>query len=202
MKDLSKKIVEAEFLPLDPYRATKEEVLSEDIFRYLNAIENEFFKESILLKVRDIAKNLGIKDEFNRLYKAYNKEYGKNNGQDAYKKHKNKFNKNISSDFNKTSNNKETSKIETEENLVNFEGCPIGNLDAGIWNASDDGIWRIETRNFEPVKVMACPHPILPIERLKNLESGLEKVRLSFRRDNIWEDVVVDNSLISNNIIL
>ena len=198
MKDLSKKIVEAEFLPLDPYRATKEEVLSEDIFRYLNAIENEFFKESILLKVRDIAKNLGIKDEFNRLYKAYNKEYGKNNGQDAYKKHKNKFNKNISSDFNKTSNNKETSKIETEENLVNFEGCPIGNLDAGIWNASDDGIWRIETRNFEPVKVMACPHPILPIERLKNLESGLEKVRLSFRRDNIWEDVVVDNSLISN----
>ena len=49
MKDLSKKIVEAEFLPLDPYRATKEEVLSEDTFRYLNAIENEFLKESILL---------------------------------------------------------------------------------------------------------------------------------------------------------
>ena len=48
MKDLSKKIVEAEFLPLDPYRATKEDVLSEDTFRYLNAIENEFFKESIL----------------------------------------------------------------------------------------------------------------------------------------------------------
>ena len=91
MKDLSKKIVEAEFLPLDPYRATKEEVLSEDIFRYLNAIENEFFKESILLKVRDIAKNLGVKDEFNRLYKAYNKEYGKDNSQDAYKKYKNKF---------------------------------------------------------------------------------------------------------------
>ena len=45
---------------------------------------------------------------------------------------------------------------------------------------------------------MACTHPILPIERLKNVESGLEKVRLSFRRDNIWEDVVVDNSLISN----
>ena len=43
MKDLSKKIVEAEFLPLNPYRATKEEVLSEDTFRYLNAIENEFF---------------------------------------------------------------------------------------------------------------------------------------------------------------
>ena len=63
MKDLSKKIVEAEFLPLDPYRATKEDVLSEDTFRYLNAIENEFFKESILLKVRDIAKNLGVKDE-------------------------------------------------------------------------------------------------------------------------------------------
>lgn len=197
MKDLSKKIVEAEFLPLDPYRATKEEVLSEDIFRYLNAIENEFFKESILLKVRDIAKNLGVKDEFNRLYKAYNKEYGKDNEQVNYKKYKNRFSKNISNDFNKTSNNGESSKIATEENLVNFEDCPIDNLDAGIWNASDDGIWKIENRNFEPVKVMACPHPILPVERLKNVESGLEKVRLSFRRDNIWEDIVVDNSLIS-----
>ena len=31
---------------------------------------------------------------------------------------------------------------------------------------------------------MACPHPILTVERLKNVESGLEKVRLSFRRDN------------------
>ena len=49
---------------------------------------------------------------------------------------------------------------------------------------SDEGIWKIETRNFEPVKVMACPYPILPVERLKNVESGLEKVRLSFRRDN------------------
>ena len=190
MKDLSKKIVEAEFLPLDPYRATKEEVLSEDTFKYLNAIENEFFKESILLKIRDIAKNLGVKDEFNRLYKAYNKEYGKDSDQADYKKSKNRFNK--------TFNNKETSKSEAEENLINFEDCPIENLDAGIWNASDEGIWKIETRNFEPVKVMACSHPILPVERLKNVESGLEKIRLSFRRDNIWEDVVVDNSLISN----
>lgn len=117
MKDLSKKIVEAEFLPLDPYRATKEEVLSEDTFKYLNAIENEFFKESILLKIRDIAKNLGAKDEFNRLYKAYNKEYGKDNDKADYKKSKNRFNK--------TFNNKETSKSEAEENLINFEDCPI-----------------------------------------------------------------------------
>lgn len=94
MKDLSKKIVEAEFSPLDPYRATKEEVLSEDTFRYLNAIENDFFKESILLKARDIVKNLGVKDEFNRLYKAYNKEYDKDNEQANYKKYKNRFNKN------------------------------------------------------------------------------------------------------------
>ena len=174
MKDLSKKIIESEFLPLDPYRATREEVLSEDTFRYLNAIENEFFKEKILLKVRDIAKNLGIKNEFNRLYKAYNNEYSSNE------------------EF----NYKESSKV--EENLINFENCPIDNLEAGIWNTSNDGIWKIETRNYEPVKVMACQHPILPVERLKNVESGLEKVRLSFCRDNLWEDVVVDNSLISN----
>ena len=101
-----------------------------------------------------------------------------------YKKYKNKINKIISGELNKASNNGESSKIAIEENLINFEDCPINNLDAGIWIVSDEGIWKIETRNFEPVKVMECPHPILPVERLKNVESGLEKVRLSFRRDN------------------
>ena len=49
MKDLSKKIIEVELISLDPYRTTREEVLSEDTFKYINAIENEFLKESILL---------------------------------------------------------------------------------------------------------------------------------------------------------
>ena len=49
MKDLSKKIIEVELISLDPYRATREEGLSEDKFKYINAIENEFLKESILL---------------------------------------------------------------------------------------------------------------------------------------------------------
>lgn len=187
MKDLSKKIIEAEFLPLDPHISTKEDVLSEDTFKYLSAIENQFFKELALVKIKDIAKNLGVKDEFNKLYKAYNKEY-----------HKGNYSKTISRRSDKSINNEKNSKISEEENIINFKNCPIENLDAGIWSASDKGIWKIETRNFEPIKVIACSHLILPVERLKNIETGLEKVRLSFYRDDTWEDVVVDSSIISN----
>ncbi len=44
---------------------------------------------------------------------------------------------------------------------------------------------------------LACPHLIFPSERLKNVESGSEKVRLNFYRDRRWRDVIVDKSMIA-----
>ena len=56
------------------------------------------------------------------------------------------------------------------DNWTNFIG-PYPQMRCGSWEASDDGIF---TSNGErsTLDSMACYHPILPLERLKNLETG------------------------------
>lgn len=48
-------------------------------------------------------------------------------------------------------------------------------------------------------RILVCHHPILPIERYKNLEDGSEKIKISFYRDKVWKSVIVDKSVICSN---
>ena len=64
----------------------------------------------------------------------------------------------------------------------------------GDWRLSPSGqIFRYDERSGqEPVVLTACPHPVFPIERLHNIDTCTEKLRVAFRRDGEWRDVVVD----------
>lgn len=54
---------------------------------------------------------------------------------------------------------------------------------------SDRGIFLINGR-FE---VEVCPHPVFPVEILKDIETGEEKVRIAYKRKNIWHnDIILD----------
>lgn len=79
------------------------------------------------------------------------------------------------------------------ENWTNFEG-PYDNMRCGLWIASDQGIYAQKEGGLEDV---ACYHPILPIERLKNLETGDEQLKLAFKRNNRWEEIIVPKDLIA-----
>lgn len=79
------------------------------------------------------------------------------------------------------------------ENWTNFEG-PYDNMRCGFWIASDHGIYAQKEGGLEDV---ACYHPILPIERLKNLETGDEQLKLAFKRNNRWEEIIVPKDLIA-----
>lgn len=46
--------------------------------------------------------------------------------------------------------------------------------------------------------ILVCYHPIVPVERCKNLEDGSEKIKLAYFVDNKWSEIVVDKSLISS----
>lgn len=88
-------------------------------------------------------------------------------------------------------------------NVINFTNAPINNLKCGKWQALDTGIKRTQLTNFEAQTVEACSHPIMPVERLINIESGLEKIKLAFYKDNKWQDIVVEkNTIASKNKIL
>lgn len=48
-------------------------------------------------------------------------------------------------------------------------------------------------------RILVCYHPILPLKKYKNLEDGTEKIKLGFYKNNKWENIIVDKSIISSN---
>lgn len=47
-------------------------------------------------------------------------------------------------------------------------------------------------------KILVCYHPILPIEKYKNLEDGTEKIKLAFYKENKWNYRTVNKSMIAS----
>lgn len=73
-------------------------------------------------------------------------------------------------------------------------GHPAGELLCGSWIADKTGI-KILTIFGDK---LACYHPILPIERLFNIETKTEKVTLAYFRDNSWKEITVDKAIIAS----
>lgn len=48
-------------------------------------------------------------------------------------------------------------------------------------------------------KILVCYHPILPIEKYKNLEDDSEKIKIGFYKNNEWKYLIVDKSTISSS---
>lgn len=84
--------------------------------------------------------------------------------------------------------------VSSMENQTDFEGQDMG-LWCGTWRADDSGICGTDRLGFE---ILACPHPILPVRRLVNIDTGLEKVELAYRRSGRWKRQIFDKSTISD----
>lgn len=80
------------------------------------------------------------------------------------------------------------------DNVTSFTGQPM-ELNAGDWEAGDSGIYKKNGFNDE----MACPHPIMPIERLVNIDTGEEKLKLAFRKGAIWRKIIVSKVVLANS---
>ena len=82
------------------------------------------------------------------------------------------------------------------DNMTAFSGCPVS-LRCGSWIASDDGIkgyWGLKN-----VEVIACPHPIIPIRRIVNSESGTEQIELLYKVAGVWKKCVTNRYVISDH---
>lgn len=66
-------------------------------------------------------------------------------------------------------------------------------LNCGDWEATDIGVFKHEmSAKGQIYKIIACPHPIMPVERLVNIDNNTEKLRLAFFKDDRWQSVTVD----------
>ena len=89
-------------------------------------------------------------------------------------------------------------RLEETQNITCFTGLDsIGrsNMNCGPWLANDGGISIFDQQRSS---VSACAHPILPVERLRNIQSGKEKIILAFKRDGHWTEQTFRKDLISS----
>ena len=87
---------------------------------------------------------------------------------------------------------------QTDSKNTQFTDAPL-TLKCGKWDATDAGISIAEiTKSGDIIKYTACPHPILPVERLVNIDTDTEKTKIAFFKDMRWRDMTVDNSILAN----
>ena len=89
---------------------------------------------------------------------------------------------------------KDASKSDRCANNQTDFGRAEGELNCGNWIADSSGI-RVLTMFGER---LACYHPILPIERLFNIETKTEKITLAYERDYKWKEITVDKDTIAS----
>lgn len=80
-------------------------------------------------------------------------------------------------------------------NRTDFTGQEM-ELDCGGWTATDTGIYGTDKIGFE---VVACYHPIMPVQRLVNVDTREHKVQLAYRLSRRWDTVIVDRNVISDS---
>jgi len=59
-------------------------------------------------------------------------------------------------------------------------------LEAGIWTCDAEGVVRCSGM----VEEIACRHPIMPVERLVNIDTGEEKLKIAFFKGRYWREII------------
>lgn len=93
---------------------------------------------------------------------------------------------------------KEEKRRNMVPNQTEFDG-PYKELDCGEWCSTDWGIYR---DNAYGNREYACSHPIMPVERLVNIDTGEVKLKLAYKRpgrDKKWQTTIIGKDVISTS---
>lgn len=148
----------------------KNSILGEEIFVEIFDQEDEIAKARMILSLTDRASELGVKGKFEELLKAYKKVDRENKRKEREK------------------------PITMLERWTNFDG-PYDNMFCGAWLAGEDGIYA---QNDSQIDSVACYHPILPVERMKNMETGEEQIKIAYKRNQIWNEIIVPKTMVTS----
>ena len=148
-------------------------ILEDETFDEVFDLEDDIIQARRILELSERSKELGVWDKFRVLLSAAKKMAKKLKGQQRRR-----------------------GGVSSLENWTNFEG-PYDRLQCKDWIATDDGIY-LRNPNTGISDILACYHPILPLERLRNVETGEEQVKIAFRRNNRWEEFIVPKTLVSS----
>lgn len=81
------------------------------------------------------------------------------------------------------------------QNYTDFEGQETPLL-CGKWDCSELGIKYYDERYGN---IVACTHPIMPIRRLVNIDSDVEKLELAYSKGKRWRKIIADKRTLASN---
>lgn len=152
---------------------SKEELLNRTVIETVIMLKDVEMRERMLAKLEVRAKELKVSQNFKRLYKVIQAEI--------------------------IQSQKQLNSFVTE-----FTKAPI-KLKCKNYICNDLGVVKSEFNQvlMTSVDTVICTHPILPVERLINVDTNIEKVKLAFYKDKRWQTVIAEkNTLASKNKIL
>lgn len=153
---------------------TAETLLSNEVLTEVFDQEDELYRAELLASLGLKAAELRVKTEFREMVSAYKK-------------------------VEKEMKRQEREKVKAPcylENWTNFSG-PYDNMQCKEWLATETGIC-LRNPSTGYTDILACYHPILPIERLKNLETGEEQIKLAYKRNGRWEEIIVPKTMVTS----
>jgi len=146
---------------------------------------NPFTRNELKLRIEERARELRIKTYVSDQLKAAEHQY--------LAEEKARLQEKAKTDWSKQS----------LDGITNFEpdytGKEYGNMYCGSWIATEDGVWSQESSRANQT---ACYHPILPIKRMRNMETGEEQITLAFKRGGVsglWTEILVPKDMIANS---
>ena len=85
------------------------------------------------------------------------------------------------------------------ENSTQFDGQEM-ELFSGEYVCDDLGVMIHDKYGFEQI---ICRHPIMPIQRLCNVDTGEERLKIAYRKGRFWRTIIAEKSVLaSSNSIL
>ena len=81
------------------------------------------------------------------------------------------------------------------DNATQFDGQEI-ELFSGQYICDEYGVSMTDKYGYEQT---VCRHPIMPVQRLVNIDSGEERLKLAYKKGRAWRSIIVEKSVIASS---
>ena len=152
----------------------KDSILSEELFNEIFDEEDIIQRSYMIAELSLKAKELNVKGQFDLILKAHEKAIR----EETREAKKQSYN---------------SPAVRMTEFHVPAGGC-YQNMQCGSWVANENGIVSYNVMGME---LRASRQPILPVERLENIETGEEQIVLAFKRNYRWKEITVAKDVVA-----
>ena len=80
-------------------------------------------------------------------------------------------------------------------NSTQFDGQEM-ELFSGEYICDENGVFLTDKYGYENA---ICRHPLMPVERLVNIDSGEERLKLAYKKGRVWRSIIVEKSVIASS---